>query len=164
VLSAHSQGSLIAFATLLWLSEEERSRVALVTYGSQLQVAFPRAFPAYVDYRLVRLVRARLRNRWINLYRETDPIAGPVLSWQRSAVLAGPGAPTSHRVGTTGPRPDAIDGSTGRRESGQDWRLLDPPPVDALLQTTSVTHLSKHSGYPASSDYVAAVRELLSRL
>jgi hypothetical protein len=164
VLSAHSQGSLIAFATLLWLSEDERARVALVTYGSQLQVAFPRAFPAYVDYPLVRLVRARLGNRWINLYRETDPIAGPVLSWQRSPVAAGAGTLTSHRVGATSSLPDVVDGSTGRRESGPDWRILDPPPVDALLQTTSVTHLSEHSGYPASPDYTAAVQDLLSRL
>lgn len=164
VLSAHSQGSLIAFATLLWLSEEERSRVALVSYGSQLQVAFPRAFPAYVDFRLIRLVRAGLGNRWINLFRETDPIAGPVLSWRRSPVPSGAGVLTSHRIGAAGPRPDTVDGSTGRRESGPDWRVLDPPPVDPMLQLTSVTHLSKHSGYPASADYVAAVRALLSRM
>jgi hypothetical protein len=163
VLSAHSQGSLIAIATLLWLSEAERSRVALVTYGSQLQVAFPRGFPAYVDFRLLRLVRARLGNRWINLYRETDPIAGPVLSWDRSTIPAAPGAPTSHRLGAAGSQADVIEGSTGRRESGPDWRVLDPPPVDPMLQTTAVTHLSKHSGYPASSDYGAALRDLLSR-
>jgi hypothetical protein len=164
VLSAHSQGSLIAFATLLWLSEAERSRVALVTYGSQLQVAFPRGFPAYVDFRLLRLVRASLGNRWINLYRETDPIAGPVLSWDRSNIPPAPGVPTSQRLGATGSQPDVIEGSTGRRESGPDWGVLDPPPVDPTLQTTSVTHLSKHSGYPASSDYSAAVRELLCRM
>jgi hypothetical protein len=163
VLSAHSQGSLIAIATLLWLSEAERSRVALVTYGSQLQVAFPRGFPAYVDFRLLRLVRARLGNRWINLYRETDPIAGPVLSWDRSTIPAAPAVPTSHRLGAAGPQADVIEGSTGRRESGPDWRVLDPPPVDPTLQTTAVTHLSKHSGYPASSDYGAALRDLLSR-
>ena len=163
VLSAHSQGSLIAFATMLWLSEAERSRVALVTYGSQLQVAFPRAFPAYVDFRLIRLVRARLKNRWVNLYRETDPIAGPVLSWDRSPMPPAPGSATSHRIGAVGARADTIEGATGRRESGPDWRVLDPPPVDPTLQLTSVTHLSKHSGYPASADYRAAVDDLLSR-
>jgi hypothetical protein len=56
-----------------------------------------------------------------------------------------------------------IEGATGRRESGPDWRVLDPPPVDPTLQLTSVTHLSKHSGYPASSDYQAAVDDLLAR-
>jgi hypothetical protein len=164
VLSAHSQGSLIAVATILWLSEAERSRVALVTYGSQLQVAFPRAFPAYVDFGLLGLVRTRLADRWINLYRETDPIAGPVLSWGRSTIAPDSGAPTSHRIGADGDQPDVIEGTTGRRESGPDWRVLDPPPVDPTLQTTSVTHLGKHSGYPASADYTAAVRDLLSRL
>jgi hypothetical protein len=164
VVSAHSQGSLIAFATMLWLGEEERRRVALVTYGSQLQVAFPRGFPAYVDFRLLRLVRARLRNRWVNLYRETDPIAGPVLSWDRSAVPPAPGDPTSSRLGAVGSHADLVDVTTGRRESGSDWRVLDPPPADPTLQTTSVTHLSKHSGYPATTDYRAAVQALLARL
>jgi hypothetical protein len=164
VLSAHSQGSLIAFATLLWLGEAERSRLSLVTYGSQLQVAFPRGFPAYVDLQLIRLVRARLRNRWVNLYRETDPIAGPVLSWDRSPVTTAPTAPTSCRIGAAHPRPDLFEGTTGRRQSGADWRLLDPPPVDPTLQTTSVTHLSKHSGYPGTPDYCAAVACLLARM
>src|SRR5262245_6370373 len=91
VVSAHSQGSLIAFATMLWLGEEERRRVALVTYGSQLQVAFPRGFPAYVDVELLARVRAALGGRWVNLYRETDPIAGPVLSWDREPLPPPPG-------------------------------------------------------------------------
>jgi hypothetical protein len=163
VLSAHSQGSLIVFATLLWLGRAERSRVALVTYGSQLQVAFPRGFPAYVDVGLLRLVRTRLRDRWINLYRETDPIAGPVLSWDRGPMPAPPALPTSRRIGALGTRGDTVP-PTGRRESGCDWRVLDPPPVDAFLQTTSVTHLSKHSGYPASADYRDAVARLLAAL
>jgi hypothetical protein len=163
VISAHSQGSLIVFATLLWLGRAERSKVALVTYGSQLQVAFPRGFPAYVDVGLLRLVRTRLRDRWINLYRETDPIAGPVLSWDRSPMPAPPALPTSRRIGAVGARDDTVP-PTGRRESGCDWRVLDPPPVDAFLQTTSVTHLSKHSGYPASVDYRDAVARLLAAL
>jgi len=31
------------------LSDAERAHVGLVTYGSQLQVAYPRGFPAYLD-------------------------------------------------------------------------------------------------------------------
>ena len=100
VVSAHSQGSLIAFATMLWLGEHERRRIALVTYGSQLQVAFPRGFPAYVDVALIETVRAAIGDRWINLYRETDPIAGPVLSWDRQPLPAAPALPTSRRIGS----------------------------------------------------------------
>jgi hypothetical protein len=164
VLSAHSQGSLIAFATILWLGEEERRRVALVSYGSQLQVAFPRGFPAYVDIGLLGRVREALGGRWVNLYRETDPIAGPVLSWDREPLPPVPGVPTSRRIGCTHAEPDVLVGRTGRRESGDDWRVLDPPPIDASLQVTTLTHLSKHSGYPGTPDYCDAVACLLARM
>ena len=156
VLSAHSQGSLIAFATLLWLSAEEREHVRLVTYGSQLQVAYPRGFPAYVDYDLVCAVKGAWQGRWVNLFRETDPIAGPVLSWDRTRL---PAEPRSRRVPTTGSvaaqplRDDEADTPTGVRRCGDDWRVLDPQPVDPQLQVTSLTHLSKHSSYPATQDY-----------
>jgi hypothetical protein len=168
VLSAHSQGSLIAFATMLWLGTEDRDRTALVTYGSQLQVAYPRGFPSYVDRALVERVRVALGRRWINLYRETDPIAGPVLSWTRSPMEATPPVPdppTSHRLGEPDEaQPDVLDAATGRRESGDDWRVLDPPPVDSQLQLTPLTHLAQHSGFPASADYRAAVERLHARL
>jgi hypothetical protein len=168
VVSAHSQGSLIAFATMLWLGTADRDRTALVTYGSQLQVAYPRGFPAYVDRALVARVRAALDGRWINLYRETDPIAGPVLSWDRSPMESAPPVPhpaTSCRLG--GPataQDDTLDPGTGRRESGDDWRVLDPPPVDPGRQLAPLTHLRKHSAFPASADYPAAVQRLHERL
>ncbi|HEX4472278.1 MAG TPA: hypothetical protein VH085_09930 [Nocardioides sp.] len=169
VVSGHSQGSLITFAALIWLGKAELSRVRLVTYGSQLQVAFPRGFPAYVNMPLIALVRARLQDRWINLYRETDPIAGPVLSWDRETLGPAPTTPQSRHfpldaeLNPRERRDDVIAGSTGRRQSGDDWRVLDPPPVDAVLERTTLTHLSKHSGYPASADYQDAVAEVLNR-
>jgi len=85
VVAAHSQGSLLAFsAALLWLTPAERSRVGLVTFGSQLQVAFPRAFPAYVNVVAIRSLLVGLDGRWVNLYRDTDAIAGPVLSYDHT--------------------------------------------------------------------------------
>jgi hypothetical protein len=174
VLSAHSQGSLIAFATVLWLSEAQRQRVRLVSYGSQLQVAYPRGFPSFVSLDLIAEVLTALQGRWINLYRETDPIAGPVLSWDRSRMADTPPAPsppTSHRLAwdavhhryaPDGPRADTFDSGTGRRVSGADWRVLDPPPVDAQLQHSRLTALSQHSGYPASADYRDAVASVLA--
>jgi hypothetical protein len=112
VVSAHSQGSLIAFAAMLWLGTAERRHVGLVTYGSQLQVAYPRGFPAFVSQDLVSEVQSALDDRWVNLYRETDPIAGPVLSWHRSPMEATPAVPhppTSLRVGHTGSLPDFVN-------------------------------------------------------
>src|SRR4029078_12588168 len=86
VLSAHSQGSLVIFAALLWLSPEHLERIGVLTYGSQLQVGYPRGFPAFIHIDLLKAVQEQLGCRWVNLYRETDPIAGPVLSWQRSTI------------------------------------------------------------------------------
>ncbi|HEX3929121.1 MAG TPA: hypothetical protein VHW64_00340 [Nocardioides sp.] len=173
VLSAHSQGSLIAVATLLWLAPEDLARVRLVTYGSQLQVAYPRAFPAFVSVRLLRRVLGALEGRWINLYRETDPIAGPVLSWDRTRMSPEAAKqPASSRFSWTSgdsaeltwePVEDRVDKITGRRASGHDWRVLDPPPVDKDLQRTTLTVLRQHSGYPASADYLCAVRQLVGR-
>ena len=52
---------------------------------------------------------------------------------------------------------DHQDPRTGRRESGRDWRVLDPPPVDAARMLGTITHLSQHSGYPGAVDYPDAV-------
>jgi hypothetical protein len=164
VLSAHSQGSLVIFAALLWLSPEHLERIGVLTYGSQLQVGYPRGFPAFIHIDLLKAVQEQLGCRWVNLYRETDPIAGPVLSWQRSTITerTEPGAAaapltTSMRLGEDRRLTDFQNPATGRRESGHDWRVLDPPPVDPGLQLGTLTHLSRHSGYPASVDYPDAV-------
>ncbi len=155
VISAHSQGSLIVLATLLWLRPCELRRIGWVTYGSQLQVAYPRGFPAYVDYHRLTQVQDALDGRWVNLFRETDPIAGPVLSWDREPDAHATAA--SRRLGGGGLVVDSYDHGTGRRESGRDWRVLDPPPIDPDLQVSTRVHLSRHSGYPGSLDYPDAV-------
>ena len=45
VVSGHSQGSLIAAATLIRLEEDELDHVRFVTYGSQLRALYGRIFP-----------------------------------------------------------------------------------------------------------------------
>ncbi|SEB49643.1 hypothetical protein SAMN04489844_0294 [Nocardioides exalbidus] len=45
ILSGHSQGSLIAAATLIRLDRRELDHVKLVTYGSQLRALYGRIFP-----------------------------------------------------------------------------------------------------------------------
>jgi len=148
VVAAHSQGSLIAAAALLWLTEDQRKRVGLVTFGSQLRVAFPRAFPAYVNYRVLDWLYQQLGGRWVSLYRDTDAIAGPVLSWRHSRDAIG-AAPESHRVLQTDKSwPDEVDLTWGRRICGPEWRLLDPTPYDVALQQGAVPKISAHSNYP----------------
>ena len=136
-MEAHSQGSFISVAALLWLNPHELSRVGFLTFGSQLQVIFPRAFPAYASYGVLTLLDRALGGRWINLFRDTDPIAGPVLSWAHTGE-EDQQALRSRRLGPRGghggavaarARPPARRSGTGRRECGRDWRPARPEPA-----------------------------------
>lgn len=155
VLAGHSQGSLIAAAALTRLSPEHRSKVALLTYGSQLQLAYARAFPAYINYDFLSwLKKDVLNDRWVSLYRETDPFGGPVLSWDRSD------APefTSRRLGTDDLCADEHDQLTGLRRCGAEWRILDPYPSDGMLTPRRPMH--GHTGYSGEPVWAMALAEL----
>lgn len=164
VVAAHSQGSLIAVAALLWLTPEERARVGLVTFGSQLRQQFVRAFPAHVDVAVLGWLWSRYGGRWRNLYRDTDAIAGPVLSWDHSAERRGQ-RPQSRRIdGWDHAYDDEIDQASGRRSCGPDWRLLDPAPSDIAQMTSAVAVLRGHGDYPADPDWPEVVAEVLPPL
>jgi hypothetical protein len=78
VLAAHSQGSLIAALAVIHTAESKRPQ-RFLTYGSQLGNLYPQMFPDVgIDGEagLVDTVRGIYTERWINLYRETDPIGG----------------------------------------------------------------------------------------
>lgn len=162
VVAAHSQGTLITFASLLWLRPDELARVGLVTFGSQLQVAFSRAFPTYVNFAAIRALFRSLESRWVNLYRDTDSIAGPLLSWEHthdsftvvreSSAFSLAHEPTAVRRGV-----DRVDPATGRRECGHDWRLLDPTPYDRALQTGAMIGIHGHGAYWEDIDWPVAL-------
>lgn len=78
VVSAHSQGTVIALAALLQLRERPDG-VCLVTYGSPLHRLYARAFPHFFGLSVLRATDAIYGGRWVNLYRRSDPIGGPVL-------------------------------------------------------------------------------------
>lgn len=77
IVSGHSQGSVLAAAAVWQLDAPTRSHVALLTHGSPLARLYGRWFPAYFGPRALELLHRDVP-RWRNLYRETDPIGGPV--------------------------------------------------------------------------------------
>ncbi|MEU4746141.1 hypothetical protein AB0G02_37570, partial [Actinosynnema sp. NPDC023658] len=90
VLAGHSQGSLLAAVAAARLLEElpphEAERVGLVTAGSQLQWAYPRAFPAVVPHSSLASLAGGLAGRWRALCRGTDALGGAVVSGNRDGV------------------------------------------------------------------------------
>jgi hypothetical protein len=130
VLTGHSQGSLLvavaASRLLAALPAAEHERLGLITAGSQLQWAYPRAFPAVVPHASLTALSGELRGRWRALCRGTDPLGGAVSSWDRQVyggMLLGVGFRAD---GTAGALPAATRGPTGALVLGGDHWLPDP--------------------------------------
>ncbi len=103
VLSAHSQGTVLAASAVWQLSPATRRRIALLTYGSPLERLYGRWFPAYFGPSQLDALHGEL-NDWRNLWRRTDPIGGRI----RLTDPAGPAV-------DVGPLPDpAAYGRTAR--------------------------------------------------
>jgi hypothetical protein len=132
VLVGNGQGSLlvtVAAARLLnSLNEPERRRIGLVTAGSPLQWAYPRAFPGVVSHTSLAALAGQLGTRWRALCRGTDPIGGAVTSWRHQVCdgrLLGVGFRPD---GTIGPLPAAYRSPSGALVLGLDHWLPDPLP------------------------------------
>ncbi|WP_234347724.1 hypothetical protein [Streptomyces specialis] len=104
VISGHSQGSVLAAAAVWQLDAATRSRIALLTHGSPLARLYGRWFPAYFGPRALTALH-RDMPRWRNLWRDTDPIGGPVgVTGAAGPVDLGPLADPLH-YGRTHRRP-----------------------------------------------------------
>ncbi|MFB9569311.1 hypothetical protein ACFFRS_20310 [Saccharopolyspora hordei] len=160
VLVGHSQGSLlaaVAAARLLdSLPEADRERVGLVTAGSQLQWAYPRAFPGVVSHAALRDLAGALSGRWRSLCRGTDPLGGAVTTWSRQVydgMLIGVGFRAD---GTEGPLPAATRGPTGALVLGGDHWLPDPQRGPFACRRW-VPGVLGHSDYPGDPEWDRAV-------
>ncbi|MGB7860789.1 MAG: hypothetical protein WBM90_09855, partial [Acidimicrobiia bacterium] len=78
VLAAHSQGSLIS-AVALHHVPQNAVPLAFLTYGSQLGILYRRLFPSVGFEELTVEIQKRLGNRWVNLWRRSDPIGGQLI-------------------------------------------------------------------------------------
>jgi hypothetical protein len=79
VVTAHSQGSVLALAALDGLRGQDwLDNVSLVTHGSPITRLYVRLFPAHMVDPIERVLDALYQERWVNLYRLTDPIGGAI--------------------------------------------------------------------------------------
>ncbi|GIJ41152.1 hypothetical protein [Micromonospora andamanensis] len=101
LLTGHSHGSVLLAVTVLQLPGRISQRVALLTYGSPLRRLHTHLFPAYVDQAVLHEVGQRLDWRWLNLWRDTDPIGSWIFSPHRAGeqpTVAGPAGAVDRRL------------------------------------------------------------------
>jgi hypothetical protein len=160
VITGHSHGSLIAAVAVSRLMEtlppHDRERVGLVTAGSPLQWAYPRAFPGVVPHTSLAELHGELGGRWRSLCRGTDPLGGAVTTWRRQVFdqkMIGCGFRTD---GTTGPLTAARVTDYGALVLGSDHWLPDPAlrGVPGLRWSPGVR---RHGDYLADPEWDQAV-------
>ncbi|MFG1657815.1 hypothetical protein ACGFIY_14925 [Micromonospora chersina] len=142
VISGHSHGSVLAAATVLQLPPAALPRVALLTHGSPLRRIYARLYPAYLGQHALREIGERLDWRWRNLWRDTDPIGGPVFNDHRGA-----------QPPCDDPAADSVD-----------VRLRDPRALTIDPADTVPPPVERHWPYHTDPHYQAAVRDLVDRI
>ena len=142
ILAGHSQGAVIAVATVLQLPQPARDRVHLLTFGTQLNRLYGRVFPGFFGPGPLLGVAGRLGGavaapRWRSFYRLADPIGYAV------DVSAPPGV--------EGAGPWIVDHpGEGRSQDLPDPEALRPAGGEVLDPV-----IRNHSGYQLDPIYLA---------
>ncbi|WP_460999060.1 hypothetical protein [Streptomonospora sediminis] len=160
VLSGHSQGSVLAAATLWQAPARCRNGVALLTHGSPLSRLYACYFPAYFGPEALGDLRRRAAH-WRNLWRATDPIGGPVLA------SAEPGTgPDASRTAAPAARPAATAGAPAHRDTpepetgrvGYAEPMPDPRHYGVRAGEALYPPILGHSHYTRDPMYAESVR------
>jgi hypothetical protein len=149
VLSAHSQGSILAAAAILRLKQDPRPernaclrRVALLTYGSPLRRLYARAFPAYFSDQVLEQVQDNVDERWLNMWVYTDPIGADI------GLTVPPRVRREHEA-------------NAGKSAELDWRLIpDPLTLDVDPRTGEQVAVCDHTGYAKRPEYPDAVEDM----
>ncbi|MDG9676592.1 hypothetical protein [Micromonospora sp. DH14] len=142
VLTGHSHGSILLAAAVLQLPPQICGRVALLTHGSPLRRFCTRPFPAYLDDVALREIGRKVGWRWVNLWRDTDPIGGWIFSKSRSPASV----------------------STGDPATGVDRRQRDPHGLVAPPGESVAPPIHGHWPDESNEPFTSVVRELAQRL
>jgi hypothetical protein len=162
VVTAHSQGSVLALAALDGLRGQDwLDNVSLVTHGSPITRLYVRLFPAHMSGSIERVLNALNQERWVNIYRLTDPIGGAItgerLLGSHGSWVPGTGRPLTERL------PDIAE----------TWRDPVPDPDLIIFSDLDLRPWSYpkkgdpyplplgHSHYDATPQFEATVRSLL---
>lgn len=78
IVAGHSQGALLAGATALQLSQEQREATYLLTFGTQLTALYGRIFPGVFGGAGRTLIASKMPGRWESFYRRTDYLGFPI--------------------------------------------------------------------------------------
>ncbi|MGD1219002.1 hypothetical protein AB9Q10_11230 [Streptomyces krungchingensis] len=125
LVRANSMGTVLVMAAVWQLDAALRARIALITTGCPVGMFFSRNYPAFVCVESIDALGPRGERPglagWINVWRDTDPLGGPVgiedvdVRWADDAEGAdgGPGAYRRTREAPVFPPIEGHRGYTG---------------------------------------------------